>query len=317
MRVSLLLGSRERMLGPAEPPEQRRGGAFSCAWEEVPVKTWPGKRVLVTGGASGIGRALAEKLAESGAEILLADIDEPRMAATADAIRADGRLVHTHCLDVTDARAILRVRDAIHAQGGPIDVLVNNAGVVFGGAFLSVPLEKHLATYATNTLGLVQMTHAFLPDLISRPSAHVINIASAAGLGGLPFAATYASSKWSVIGFSESLRQELARIGDGHVRVTTVCAAYVSTGLFEGARPLRTTSLLSPERLARQIVRSVERDRVFLRTPWVVKFIPLVNGVLPVRMVDAVSRVLGAASSMERWTGHRPSSRASLVERGP
>jgi all-trans-retinol dehydrogenase (NAD+) len=281
------------------------------------VKTWPGKRVLVTGGAAGIGRAVAETLAASGAEILLADLDEPRLFATAEAIRATGGAVHPYCLDVRDAHSIQIVREAIHAQGGPIDVLVNNAGVVFGGAFLSVPLEKHLTTFATNTLGLVQVTHAFLPDLIARPSAHMVNIASAAGLGGLPFAATYASSKWSVIGFSESIRQELARTGCGHVRVTTVCPAYVSTGLFEGARPLRTTSLLSPERLAKQIVRSVERDRVFLRTPWVVKLIPLINGVLPVRMVDALSRVLGAASSMDRWTGHRPSTRAARTNPGP
>jgi all-trans-retinol dehydrogenase (NAD+) len=281
------------------------------------VKAWPGKRVLVTGGAAGIGRALAEKLAASGAEILLIDIDEPRLVATADAIRATGGAVHPYRLDVTDAFSIHLVRDSIHEQGGPIDVLVNNAGVVFGGAFLSVPLEKHLATYATNTVGLVQMTHAFLPDLISRPSAHLINIASAAGLGGLPFAATYASSKWSVIGFSESIRQELARTGYGHVRVTTVCSTYVSTGLFEGARPLRTTSLLSPELLAKQIVGAVERDRVFLRTPWVVKLIPLLSGVLPVRMVDALSRVLGAASSMDHWTGHGPSSPADRADSGP
>jgi all-trans-retinol dehydrogenase (NAD+) len=281
------------------------------------VKTWPGKRVLVTGGAAGIGRALAEHLAASGAEILLTDVDEPRLAAAADAIRAAGHSVHPFCLDVTDASAIVRVRGAIHAQGGPIDALVNNAGIVFGGAFLSVPIEKHLATYATNTLGLVQMTHAFLPDLIARPSAHLVNISSAAGLGALPFATTYASSKWSVIGFSESIRQELARTGNGHVRVTTVCPAYVSTGLFEGARPLRTTSLLSPEWLARRIVRSVERDRVFLRTPWVVKFVPLVNALLPVRMVDAISRALGAAGSMEHWTGHGPSPRASPSRRGP
>ena len=281
------------------------------------MKNWPGKRVLVTGGAAGIGRALAENLAALGAEILLVDFDEPRLVETADAIRATGGTVHPYRLDVTDACSILLVRDSIHAQGGPIDVLVNNAGVVFGGAFLSVPLEKHLATYATNTLGLVQMTHAFLPDLIARPSAHLVNIASAAGLGGLPFAATYASSKWSVIGFSESIRQELARTGCGHVRVTTVCPAYVSTGLFEGARPLRTTSLLSPELLAEQIVSSVERDRAFLRTPWIVKFIPLINGVLPVRMVDALSRVLGATSSMDRWTGHNPSTPAAHADPGP
>lgn len=274
------------------------------------MKSWPGKRVLITGGAAGIGRALAERLAASGAEVLLTDIDEHRLMDTVEAVRAGGRTARGYRLDVTDADAILRVRDEIHAAGGAIDLLVNNAGVVFGGAFLSVSLDKHLATYAINTLGLVKMTHAFLPDLISRPAAHLVNIASAAGLGGLPFATTYASSKWSVIGFSESIRLELASLGHRHVKVTTVCPTYVSTGLFEGARPLRTTSLLSPERLAAQVVRAVERDRVFLRTPWLVKLIPLMNGVLPVRLVDAISGVLGAAGSMEHWTGRTGPPRA-------
>jgi all-trans-retinol dehydrogenase (NAD+) len=79
---------------------------------------------------------------------------------------------------------------------------------------------------------------------------------------------------------------------------------------------LRTTSLLSPELVAKQIVSAVERDRVFLRTPWVVTLIPLLNGVLPVRMVDALSRVLGAASSMDHWTGHGPSTRADRANPG-
>jgi short-subunit dehydrogenase len=270
------------------------------------MREWGGKRVLVTGGAAGIGLAVARKLAARGAEVLLADLDEGRLAEAVRGLREQGHAARGHRLDVSDAAAVLRVRDEVHAGGGPIDVLVNNAGVVFGGPFLSVPLEKHLATFAVNTLGLVQVTHAFLPDLVARPAGHLVNVASAAGLSGLPFAATYASSKWSVIGFSESIRQELARLGHRHVRVTTACPAYVSTGLFEGARALRTTSLLSPEGLAEELVRAVEKDRIFLRTPWIVKAIPFLNGVLPVRVVDALSAAVGAAGSMEGWTGRRP-----------
>ena len=270
------------------------------------MRDWGGKRVLVTGGAAGIGLAIARELAARGAEALLVDLDGGRLAESVRELRERGRAVRGHRLDVSDSAAVLRVRDEVHAEGGPIDALVNNAGVVHGGPFLDVPMERHLATFATNTLGLVQMTHAFLPDLIGRAEGHLVNIASAAGLGGLPFAATYASSKWSVIGFSESIRQELGRLGHRHVKVTTICPAYVSTGLFEGVRPLRTTSLLSAERLAADVVRAVEKDRIFLRTPWIVKVIPFLNGVLPVRMVDAISVAVGAADSMEGWTGRRP-----------
>ncbi|MFY3744862.1 SDR family NAD(P)-dependent oxidoreductase [Anaeromyxobacter sp. Red801] len=270
------------------------------------MKAWKGKRVLITGAAAGIGRALAERLGARGAELILTDRDEAPLAATADAIRGAGAIATHHVLDVTKGAAILQVRDAIHASGGPIDVLVNNAGVVFGGAFLDVPLQKHLDTFSVNVLGLVSMTNAFLADLVGRPRAHLVNVASAAGLTAVPFASTYASSKWAVVGFSESIRLELARLGHRHVHVTTVCPLYVSTGLFEGARPPLFTSMLTAAQLADEIVEGVERDDVFVRTPWLVKLVPFLNGVLPTRLADALSTALGAAGSMEQWTGRAP-----------
>ena len=279
------------------------------------MKSWQGKRVLITGAAAGIGRALAERLSAAGAHLVLTDKDQKQLTETVEALRAAGGTAEGHLLDVTDHPAILRVRDRIHRGGKPIDVLVNNAGVVFGGPFLSVPLERHLTTFEINTLGLVEMTHAFLPDLIGRSEAHLVNVASAAGLVALPFGSTYASSKWSVIGFSESIRVELERLGHDHVKVTTICPLFVSTGLFEGARPPRTTTMLTPEQLAIQIVQAVEQERVFLLTPWLVKLTPLLKGLLPVRWGDAISTFLGAAGSMEHWTGRTAPRRSRRVVR--
>lgn len=279
------------------------------------MKAWKGKRVLITGAAAGIGRALAERLGARGAELILTDRDEKPLVATTDAIRRAGSIAQHHVLDVTKGPSILQVRDAIHSRGGPIDVLVNNAGVVFGGAFVDVPLQKHLDTFSVNVLGLVSMTHAFLPDLVARAEGHLVNVASAAGLTAVPFASTYASSKWAVIGFSESIRLELARQGHRHVHVTTVCPLYVSTGLFEGARPPMLTSMLTPAQLADEIVEGVERERVFVRTPWLVKLVPFLNGVLPTELSDALSTALGAAGSMEQWTGRAPSTARAPTRR--
>lgn len=270
------------------------------------MKAWKGKRVLITGAAAGIGRAVAERLGARGAELILTDRDEGPLSAATAAIRRAGSTAEHQVLDVTSGASILQVRDAIHSRGGPIDVLVNNAGVVFGGAFGDVPLRKHLDTFAVNVLGLVSVTHAFLDDLVARPQAHLVNVASAAGLTAVPFASTYASSKWAVVGFSESIRLELARQGHRHVRVTTVCPLYVSTGLFEGARPPLFTSMLTPAQLADEIVEGVERDQVFVRTPWLVKLVPFLNGVLPTGLADFLSTALGAAGSMEQWTGRTP-----------
>jgi short-subunit dehydrogenase len=201
------------------------------------MRTLQGKRALVTGGASGIGKAIAERLAAAGAELVLIDLNDEALHVAAADLGRSGAHVTTYVLDVTETSRITGLKEEIGRDLGPIDVLVNNAGLVFGGGFLDVPLEKHLTTYRVNTLGLVAMTHAFLPDLIAGTDGHVVNVASASGYIGLPFGATYASSKWAVIGFSESLGLELELPGHGHVDVTSVCPSYVRTGLFDGAAP--------------------------------------------------------------------------------
>ncbi len=262
-----------------------------------------GKRVLVTGSGAGIGRVIAERFAHEGSDVVLADINETALAEAGEAITRAGGLARAYKLDVGDGDSILRLRDELHRDAGPIDVLVNNAGVVYGGAFLDVPLAKHLATFRVNVIGLVAVTHAFLPDLIAQPEGHLVNIASAAGMIGLPFGSTYASSKWAVMGFSESIRLELSMLGTNTVHVTTVCPSYVSTGLFEGARPAKMTSMLTPEGLADMVLEAVKKDRIYVLTPWLVKVTPILKGMLPTRVFDAVAWTFGATSSMAHWKG--------------
>ncbi len=267
------------------------------------MRTLVDKRVLITGGASGIGYAMAQRFGAQGARLVLTDINEPQLAQAATRLRDAGREVAQYRLDVTDPEDVARARDRINADGGPIDVLVNNAGIVFGGYLLDVPLEQHLTTLNVNLLGPVILTHAFLPDLIARPDAHLVTIASLAGYGGAPGGSTYGASKWGVIGFSESIELELAKQGHTHVHVTTVCPGVVSTGLFEGARPLRLTSILTPDDVAEAVVRGVLHDRGYVRTPWLVKVAPVLRGVLPHRTFNAVNAFFGGTTTMDAWTG--------------
>lgn len=267
------------------------------------MRTLAGKRVLITGGGSGIGRSLAHRFAREGAEVALADLN----AEAADQVAGDIRRQHGHAdafaLDVTDAVAIARVRQEISAGGRPIDVLVNNAGVVHGGAFLDVPLDRHLATYRVNTLGPIMLTHAFLPDLIARPEAHIVHLASASGLLGLPFGSTYASSKWALIGFSESIRMELTELGHRHIGVTAVCPGYVHTGMFDGVRAPRLTRILTPDRVADLTVRAVLASRAFVLVPWLVRITPVLNAALPRALFDLLARAFGVNTSMASWKG--------------
>ncbi len=262
-----------------------------------------GKRALITGGASGIGRNIAERLVPEGTELVLIDLNEQTLNEALEDLESLGGKVSGYCLDITDTDSIFRLRDRVHEELGPVDILINNAGVVFGGAFLDVPFEKHVRTYRVNVEGMLAMTYAFLPDLLSRPQGHVVNIASAAGLIGLPWGTSYSSSKWAVIGFSESLRLELEMTKRDSVKVTTVCPSYVSTGLFEGVRPPKTTSMLTPEGLAQEVVQGIKHDDVYVLTPWLVKLTPILKGLLPTRLFDTVAWTLGATSSMAHWRG--------------
>ncbi|MFZ1866449.1 MAG: SDR family oxidoreductase [Polyangiales bacterium] len=263
-----------------------------------------GKRVLITGGAQGIGFEMAKKFAEHGSEIVIADIDDEKLAEAKTKLEELGGAVWCFRVDVTNPASIASLKAQIAAEAGPIDVLVNNAGVVFGGPFTETPLDDHFKTYEVNVLGLVAMTHAFLPDLIQRPEAHLVHIASASGLIGLPYGSTYASSKWAVIGFGESIRAELKLMGHEHVHTTIVCPSYIGTGMFEGAEAPKATHMLEPEGIATKIVHAVERNKVHVLEPFMVKLTPLLRDLLPTALYDRLSHLFGADTSMAHWKGH-------------
>ena len=262
------------------------------------------KRVLVTGAGGGLGKAVSERFLRHGAEVVLTDLNADALAAAHEDLRGLGPRAWAHRLDVTDPEAIAEVRDRVHADAGGIDILVNNAGVVFGGPFLEVPLERHRLTYRVNVEGVVNMTHAFLPDLIDSPRGHLINIASASGFIGLPNGSTYASSKWAVIGFTESIRLEMQRLGHKNVDVTSICPSYIATGMFQGVAPPKGTEMLTPEAIAERILEAVDKRKIWVLEPWLVKVTPFLKGVLPTKMSDFVADLFGASHSMDDWTGH-------------
>ena len=262
------------------------------------------KRVLVTGSARGIGLEIARSFARAGAELILTDLDGEAALEARETVRSDGARCRAYAMDVTDEESIREVREEMHAEAGKLDVLVNNAGVVFGGPFLDVPLAQHRATYRVNVEGLVAVTHTFLPDLVEQGRGHLVNVASASGFVGLPDGATYASSKWAVIGFSESIRLELKQQELTDIGVTTVCPGYVDTGMFEGVKPPLLMRFLKPEELADKLVSAVQRNQQYVLEPWLVKMTPFLKGVLPGALTDALSDALGATSSMQSWKGH-------------
>lgn len=258
-----------------------------------------GARVVVTGGARGFGLSFARLLLRRGARVVLCDRDEAELDR---AVAELGPQVVRHRLDVTDPEAVLRVRDEILADG-PVDVLINNAGVVFGGAFAEVPVAKHLATFNVNLGGVVATTHAFLPHLESRPRAAILNIASASSFIALPFGTSYAASKWGVLGLSESLNEELKERGKRHVVVSVLCPSYASTGLFAGATAATGTWILTPDAVAEAGVRMIERGTTRKVLPWTAAVLLTGFSWIPRPIFHRIARLFGVSRSMVGWKG--------------
>jgi short-subunit dehydrogenase len=256
------------------------------------------KRVLITGAAGGLGRALATHFADTGAHVIVTDMD----LAAAETVAGQLKGATAYRLDVTDAANVSAVRDGVLAAG-PIDVLVNNAGVVFGGPFAHVPLSRHQTTVSVNLAGVITVTHAFLPALIARAESHLVNVASASAFIPLPHGAVYAASKWAVLGFSESLHEELRLLGHRHVGVTAVCPSYIETGLFAGAKPPKLTRWLTADAVAAATVRAVRRRHGTVMLPTSIRLLLGIGGLLPWPLWRRVVAWTGVNTSMSDWRG--------------
>ncbi len=183
------------------------------------------------------------------------------------------------------------------------EVLVNNAGVVSGRPLLELTPGQIERTFAVNVLAHYWTTLAFLPAMVERDTGHVVTVASAAGLAGVPRMADYAASKHAAVGFANSLRVELARVAPG-VRTTVVCPYYVDTGMFAGARTRfpHLLPILRPQDVVDRIVAAVEHDRARVLMPPLVHLMPLVSA-LPARLGDRVLDAFGVGVSMDRFVG--------------
>ena len=262
-----------------------------------------GQVVLVTGAGSGMGRLLALALAGRGARMVLWDVDAAALDRVTEEVRAHGHHVHGYQCDVGDREAVRATADKVRAEVGDVDVLVNNAGVVSGRRLLDLTEEQIEHTFAVNTLAHYWTTRAFLPAMVERGSGHVVTIASAAGLAGVPRMAAYAASKHAAVGFADSLRAELAREAPG-VRTTLVCPYYVDTGMFAGAstRYPRLLPILHEEDVVAKIAHAIEHDRERVLLPPLVHLMPLVSA-LPTGLGDRLLDALGVSVSMNHFVG--------------
>ena len=261
--------------------------------------------VLITGGASGIGRIMGRMALERGArKLAIWDIDEEKMAATAAEFGSLGS-VATYKVDVSDHEAVEAAYARTRAECGDVDILVNCAGIVTGNRTFDRQTVRDIErTMTVNATAPMVLALQALPDMIARDHGHICNIASAAGMISNPKMSVYVASKWAVIGWSDSVGIEL-RQARSRVRVTTVAPYYIDTGMFDGVRS-RIFPILDPEATARKILRAIERDKDFRGIPWGFHFIRFWQGVLPTSWFDTIfGGWFGIFSAMDGFTGRK------------
>ena len=236
--------------------------------------------VVVTGRASGIGRALCEELGRRGAVVVVTDVQEEGARDVAAGITAAGGRASGAALDVRDAAAFERLLDETIAAHGRLDYLFNNAGLAAAGEAQKIPLEIWRKVMDVNLWGVIHGAMAAYARMVRQGSGHIVNISSLAGIGGMALGSPYATTKFGVVGLSLTLRAEGADLG---VKVSAVCPAYIQTRIFENGAYADTNreSLLSlipfkfvdVDVAVRKVLRGVERNRAMIVFPFYAKLL--------------------------------------------
>lgn len=264
-----------------------------------------GKKVLITGGVSGIGKIMARKSLERGAShLVIWDINEVGLQSVKDEFQHFGIPVSGYVTDLSDVEQIRINAQKVRAEVGDIDILINNAGIVFGKYFHEHTHQEISKSLLINSTALMHTTLEFLPAMMRNNSGAVCSIASSAGLISNPKMSVYASSKWAVVGWSDSVRLEMEKLGK-KISFTTIMPFYINTGMFDGVKS-KVLPILEPEDVSEKIISAIESKKKLLAMPLPYWFIRLSQGILPLGIFDWVmEKVFGIYDTMNDFRGRK------------
>ena len=263
-----------------------------------------GRTLLITGGASGIGRIMGRMALQRGAKkVVVWDINEDNIAATESELNSYGE-VKGYKVDVANTEMVKQIFALTTKECGDVDILINSAGIITGNKTFAEQSQLDIdRTMAINATAPMTVALQALPPMLERNVGHICNIASAAGFIANPRMSIYAASKWAVIGWSDSLRVELQE-AKSNVHVTTIAPYYISTGMFDGVRS-RIIPILKPEWVAKKILNAIEKNRKISSWPLGYHLIRTLQALLPLRALDLLCKVLGIYNALDHFKGRK------------
>jgi NAD(P)-dependent dehydrogenase (short-subunit alcohol dehydrogenase family) len=283
----------------------------------MPIRNFTSRKCFITGAASGIGRATARAAAGEGAILFLTDLHGESLSKVAREIAEAGGQVAAHAaLDVADHEAVQAFAREIHAKHGPMDVVMNVAGIAVWGTVQDLRHQHWKKAVDVNLMGPIHVIEAFVPAMVEGGNGgHLVNVSSAAGLLGLPWHAAYSAAKFGLRGISEVLRFDLERHGIG---VSLVCPGAVDTGLVDtievlgidlenpAARRMKEDfrrHAISPEKAAQAILDGIHRNRYLVFTSfdiraahWLQRYLPFAYEQVMRRLGARMARVAAQAA---------------------
>lgn len=259
------------------------------------------KTVLITGGASGIGKIMGRKVLEKGGNLIIWDINQEGIDKTISEFSSIGKIFgyRVNVMNESEVNANYHKIKELH---GNIDVLINNAGIVVGKYFHEHTLNDIRRTMEINSIAPMNITLLFLKDMLQNNSGHICNITSSASLISNPKMSVYAASKWAATGWSDSLRLEIKKM-KSEVKVTTVMPYYINTGMFDGVKS-SIIPILKPEYAANRVIKAIENEKIQITFPLSYYFIRLCQGIMPMPVFDFVAgKILGIYHTMDDFKG--------------
>ncbi len=267
------------------------------------MKHLSGKVAVVTGAAMGMGKCISELLLKEGCKVALIDINRDILKKTQSELSSSG-FCESYVCNISEPAEVSSLAMKIEKSMGTVSVLVNNAGIVVAKGLLEMDEIQIKKILDVNLASMFWTTKAFLPGMISHDEGHVVNIASAGGILALPNLAAYCASKFGVIGFTDSLRQEMKK-NKHQIGFTYVCPNTVGTGMFEGSKMATGTRELNPREVSKKIIKSIKKNQAALAIPSIpIKFLtPLSKLILPINVMDFLNRLLGLWRINDSWKG--------------
>lgn len=267
------------------------------------MKNLQSKTVLITGGASGIGKIMVRLMLERKAKVIIWDINQESIDQTLAEFSNNGS-VFGYNVDISNIAQIQETAQKVKQEIGVVDVLINNAGIIVGKYFNEHSVEEISKTMEINANAPMFITKVFLDDMLNQNSGHICNIASSGGLISNPKMSVYAASKWALIGWSDSLRLEMKQL-QKNVNVTTIMPYYINTGMFDGVQS--KIPILEPEAASLTIVRAIEQNKKMVTMPgYIYRVTRLGQAIMSVNVFDwFAGDVLGIYKTMEFFTGRK------------